>query len=696
MRITRVLALAAVAFNIPVAVSYYGLENLDSLEPRALHNFLRQHGLLRRGAAPSTAPSGNYAPSIKQTCPSTLIRQPSAQNSSSGVLSPQEKTWVAGRRANAVSAWASYLNNSALGITQSGFDLQGFLANTSNLPNVGIASGGGGYRAMLHAAGLFNAWDSRNSSSVAQGTGGLLQLATYMVGLSGGSWWTGSLAINDFPMVYDLAKFWNLEENLVDPGGVISLITYYAGLQSQIEEKKHAGQFDLSLTDYWGAALSRHLVNATNGGAATTYSSIQNLTSFAQHQAPFPIIIADSRREGQLAIPSNTSVYEFTPYEFGSWNPSLQAFLPMEYLGTAAVKGKVNGSNGCVVGYDNAGFVMGTSATLFNQIIYNLLSANTTLDTFLGDLLGDLLGKDNDIATYPNPFGGLSPSSYADAGNAELELVDGGEDNEIVPFWPLMLPERNVDVILGLDNSADTTYGWPNGTSIVATAQRMKNPGFAEFARFPQIPPDFATFLNYGLSARPTFFGCNESVSTPLVIYVPNHPYTSYTNFSTFQLGYTAAEVDAFLSNAFHEASMNQTSISNSPSNSALPVSIPSNVPTYPTCLACALISRAERRAGLTQTSVCQSCFQAYCWDGRVNSTDPTNGGKGPWQLNPSIPGVNPATQVGGAGTSATPTPSTDGKNGAGRKFGIESAGLVTGSLAIVLAIFSGSAAILL
>ncbi|KAF8294740.1 hypothetical protein DL93DRAFT_829796 [Clavulina sp. PMI_390] len=685
MLVNRALTLAAaflVASTVPLVTSSPALDaRLASLDPDALHNVLRQYGLLRRGAAPSTAPSGNYAPSINQTCPTSLVRQPSSQNLSSGLLSPQETAWVASRRANAIPAWSSYLNNSALGLVKSGFDLTAFLANTSNLPNVGIASGGGGYRAMLHAAGLFNAFDGRNTSSVAQGTGGILQLATYMAGLSGGSWWTGSMAVNDFPMVYDLANFWNLEQNLVEPGGVISLITYYAGLQSQIEEKLKAGQFDLSLTDYWGAALSRHLVNATNGGAATTFSSIQNLTSFSQHEAPFPIIIADSRRQGQTAIPTNTSIYEFTPYEFGTWDPSLQAFIPMEYLGTAAVNNKVNGSNGCVLGYDNAGFVMGTSATLFNSIIYTLLAENSTLSTFLGDLIQDLLGKDNDIATYPNPFAGLSPSTFSDSTSVDLDLVDGGEDGENVPFWPLMHPERNVDVILGLDSSADTTYFWPNGTSVVATAQRLQNSGFAKFGSFPQVPPEMNTFVNFGLNSHPTFFGCNDSVSTPLVVYVPNHPFTSYTNFSTYQLAYTAQEIDAYFSNAFHEAAGNLTSLSSSGNSST---------PLFPTCLACALVSRAERRAGLTQTSVCQSCFEAYCWDGRTNGTDPTTNG---WEYDPSIPGVSAATQAGGAGTSASPTPSTS-TSGATRV--IRGLPPALGALAGVMGIMIGSAALLL
>lgn len=173
---------------------------------------LRHTPSIRRGTAPTTS-GKTYAP-YSVSCPSnSLVRQ--TADAPSIALSTEEQAWVTARRANIVStkAWSSYLNNPALGLA--GFDIPGFLANTSNLPNVGLAFSGGGYRAMLHGAGLFNAFDSRNSSSVAQGTGGVIQLATYLAGLSGGSWFVGSVAINDFPTTFELRDIWNLTQNLV-------------------------------------------------------------------------------------------------------------------------------------------------------------------------------------------------------------------------------------------------------------------------------------------------------------------------------------------------------------------------------------------------------------------------------------------------------------------------------------------------
>jgi lysophospholipase len=113
----------------------------------------------------------------------------------------------------------------------------------------------------------------------------------------------------------------------------------------------------------------------------------------------------------------------------------------------------------------NTGFVMGTSATLFNLLILKAVASNGTVSSFLGPFLQSIIGKDDDIATYPNPFQGLNVGTYADSVQLDIDLVDGGEDNENVPLWPLIHPERQVDVILSLDASADTSYSWPNGRS---------------------------------------------------------------------------------------------------------------------------------------------------------------------------------------------------------------------------------------
>lgn len=85
-------------------------------------------------------------------------------------------------------------------------------------PTVGLAVSGGGYRAALVGAGTFNAFDQRNNSAVQAGTGGVLQLASYMTGLSGGSWFVSSLAVNNIPPIQDLVLGGNGYQGCVDIG----------------------------------------------------------------------------------------------------------------------------------------------------------------------------------------------------------------------------------------------------------------------------------------------------------------------------------------------------------------------------------------------------------------------------------------------------------------------------------------------
>jgi lysophospholipase len=84
----------------------------------------------------------------------------------------------------------------------------------SNLPRIGIALSGGGFRATLNGAGVMQAFDSSNASALRAGTGGILNSSLYITGLSGGAWAVGSWALNGYPNIatmvclFDSLKFW--------------------------------------------------------------------------------------------------------------------------------------------------------------------------------------------------------------------------------------------------------------------------------------------------------------------------------------------------------------------------------------------------------------------------------------------------------------------------------------------------------
>lgn len=121
---------------------------------------------------------------------------------------------------------------------------------------------------------------------------------------------------------------------------------------------KEGAGYDVSLTDYWARALSRQFLNWTDGGPGVTWSSIALTDQYKNAEIPFPIVVADGRYPGDAIISGNTTVYEFNPLEFGSFDPSLYAFAPVRYIGTLMTNGVPDKKSTCVRGLDNAGFVL--------------------------------------------------------------------------------------------------------------------------------------------------------------------------------------------------------------------------------------------------------------------------------------------------------------------------------------------------
>jgi lysophospholipase len=109
--------------------------------------------------------------------------------------------------------------------------------------------------------------------------------------------------------------------------------------------------------------------NATAHGAGQLWSNIPSIPAFQQQQIPFPLIMADSRPVGSnltTRLAPEPVVYEISPLEFGSWDPNLSAMMNMTYTGTHLTNGVPDNDTSCVTAFDQAGFIMGTSASLFN------------------------------------------------------------------------------------------------------------------------------------------------------------------------------------------------------------------------------------------------------------------------------------------------------------------------------------------
>lgn len=323
--------------------------------------------------------------------------------------------------------------------------------------------------------------------------------------------------------------------------------------------------------------------------------------------------MALERAPNQLLLPSNSTVYEINPWEIGTFDPPIAAFAPLQYVGSDFQAGTIPEDESCISGFDNAGFVVGTSSSLFNQAYLQINGTDVPqrVQDYLTNKLGEFGQENKDVSNWVNPFYQYKEERNANANSKTLSLVDGGEDLQNIPLHPLLQPLRGLDIIFAIDGSADTDSPgayWPNGTALLATYRRsLLKTGL--LLPFPSIP-DQNTFVNLGLNTRPTFFGCdakNLTEPSPLIVYIPNYPYTYYSNISTFQLKTNNTERDSIIQNGYNVATRGNGTLDKD----------------WPSCVGCAILSRSFDRNNIEIPAMCDGCFKRYCWDGTVNSTSP-------------------------------------------------------------------------
>jgi lysophospholipase len=163
-------------------------------------------------------------------------------------------------------------------------------------------------------------------------------------------------------------------------------------------------------------------------------------------------------------------------------------------------------------------------------------------------------------------------------------------------------------VIFAVDSSADSGngQGWPNGTALISTYERSKNATLQNGTAFPAIP-DLNTFINLGLNARPTFFGCdskNQTGPTPLIVYIANHPYTFFSNITTFTTTINNTERNQIIQNGYNVATMGNGTIEEG----------------WSVCVGCAILSRSLERTKTAVPPACQDCFKRHCWNGTLDT----------------------------------------------------------------------------
>jgi len=394
--------------------------------------------------------------------------------------------------------------------------------------------------------------------------------------------------------------------------------------------KAEAG-FPVTIADVFGQFWATYL---PPGGIYSNYSDLaEQQNAFSSGNAPMPIITlaevipGQSPTIGGLMYPGDNDTnafsltsYEVTPFEFGSWaGGRVQAFMPTKYLGSQMSNGVAQSTNSCVQGFDKFTLIQGSTTDAYTAYFiddwYNVpvfakrelevrqnandiyvppseyddplvILVNETAMNFGGTFNQSLW------ATYPNPFKNYN---QAMTNVDDLLLVDGSLSGETNPIRPLIVPARGLDLIIVYEASTEAEYSWDNGTTLGNTAHAAAEGNIP----FPSIP-DVNTMIALNMTKQPTFFGCSASSNTPLVLYLPNSPWSGYTNYSYTTPSFTNNQVDIALENAFNLATYGNGTVD----------------AQWPQCIACATIRGSARKIGFTLPDACTQCFQRHCWNG--------------------------------------------------------------------------------
>ncbi|KAF8191584.1 lysophospholipase [Mycena galopus ATCC 62051] len=552
-------------------------------------------------------------------------------------LGSGEQAYIEGRRKHALpDAFQSYLKT----LISTGQPIPSTLKSIFEgkhgaSPSYGLALSGGAFRAGLFEAGALNTFDGRNKTSNGAGFGGILQGATYMAGLSGGGWFVTAFAQANMPTIPDLIfgptnatdgayGGFNIAFDVLTPFTNNTLNQAFIGGLILEENGKAAAGYPVTLTDAFGISLARHFGNGTNAanlldfttgshGTGQLFSGIAKVPYFQTHEMPFPIVLStlnsnhgnpDNIVPGEV-IPLSNTKFEYNIFEFGSYDSSLGAFIPMEYLGT------VNKSS-CVVGFDQLAFILGSTGDVFPEINATIAFTPTAPSVLeyeasiaaLQELVPD--NKANirlDSALIPNAFAGRP--NFSEKDEAFLTLADGGIDGAGIPFQPLLVKAREVQAIIALDVGGDTVDNFADGSAMIIEAKRVSL--FSSAYKFPQIPETTAEFAAQNLTTQPTFFGCDEAQDVPLILYFANGApppgMPPITNASTTQLSFPNLQlVQAIIDQSGEIVSRGR------------PQKGQARDPLFPVCVACALADRERSRLKMKRDDQCEDCFDRYCY----------------------------------------------------------------------------------
>ncbi|KAJ1800038.1 hypothetical protein LPJ59_001403 [Coemansia sp. RSA 2399] len=328
-----------------------------------------------------------------------------------------------------------------------------------DIPIIGVAGSGGGFRAMVSTIGYYRAMH----------ISGFARCITYDAAVSGSSWAVAALH------TYANGSPFRVLDNVREAMRQSMFST--TNLMNFVKSNDAIAKLDL-----YGALLFKHLIvqhnPALDDSGAAELSLDPKWTKLSAQR--------DAIDQGRLPMPIYTAVrhfigstdndtlstgrhgyqwFEFSPFEFGSIDHG--AWIPAWAFGRPMIDGKGNTR----VGEAHFGSIMGTVASAFcasvKAMIIEVYINIPTVLRFVVDPLLDWVEHDTEIAhivppyTLHNPFFRTQEKrSIENALQSELEseqllsLMDAGLENNL-PFAPLLRKDRSVDMIVCLDSSAN-------------------------------------------------------------------------------------------------------------------------------------------------------------------------------------------------------------------------------------------------
>ncbi len=123
--------------------------------------------------------------------------------------------------------------------------------------------------------------------------------------------------------------------------------------------------------------------NDTSHGAGIIWSNMINIPTFQKREFPLPIVGAAARTPVTRGGPQaalNSTQFEFTPWEFGSYDPDLSSFVDIKFIGSHLINGRPANASACVTEFDQTSFIFGTSSSLFHVRIWASIHLRLTLN----------------------------------------------------------------------------------------------------------------------------------------------------------------------------------------------------------------------------------------------------------------------------------------------------------------------------